>query len=161
MTGQTKKWTFPRRFSKSHCMSKSCNKMGFTEKASCRPYKNCYHGGRMATRKNIPKTSKTRKAPKVSEISKRNNKEHKATVVAKNHPHMIYESTHTTYTSHPAKGEPFGVRTTVSLKNGTGVKKIEKLNKRGKTIKSKSAAIHDSHLDLIRNGKYVPKLWDI
>ena len=144
MTSPTKKWSFPRRFSKAHCMSKSCNKMGFTEKASCRPYKNCYHGGRMTTRKNSPKASK----------------EHKATVVAKNHPHMIYESTHTTYTSHPAKGEPYGVRTTVSLKNGEGVKKIEKLNQRGKTIKSKSSPIHNSHLDLIRNGKYVPELWN-
>jgi len=31
-----------RRFSKSYCMKRSCNKMGFTEKASCRYYKNCY-----------------------------------------------------------------------------------------------------------------------
>jgi hypothetical protein len=33
---------FPRRFSKSYCLKRSCNKMGFTEKASCRYYKNCY-----------------------------------------------------------------------------------------------------------------------
>jgi hypothetical protein len=33
---------FPRKFSKSHCLKRSCNKMGFTEKASCRYYKNCY-----------------------------------------------------------------------------------------------------------------------
>lgn len=31
-----------RRFSKSYCMKRSCNKMGFTEKASCRYYKDCY-----------------------------------------------------------------------------------------------------------------------
>jgi len=31
-----------RKFSKGYCMNKSCNKMGFTEKASCRYYKNCY-----------------------------------------------------------------------------------------------------------------------
>jgi hypothetical protein len=146
MTGQTKKWSFPRRFSKAHCMSKSCDKMGFTEKASCRPYKNCYHGGRMTTRKNSPKKT---------------DKRSKATVRANNHPRMIYESTHTTFTSHPAKGEPHGVRTTVSLKNGEGVKKIEALNKRGKTIKSKSAPIHNSHFNEIKNGKYVPGLWDI
>ena len=33
---------FPPRFSKAYCRKKSCKKMGFTEKASCRPYKNCY-----------------------------------------------------------------------------------------------------------------------
>jgi len=32
----------PRRFSKSYCLKRSCNKMGFSEKASCRYYKNCY-----------------------------------------------------------------------------------------------------------------------
>jgi len=32
----------PRKWSKKHCMSKDCAEMGFSEKASCRPYKNCY-----------------------------------------------------------------------------------------------------------------------
>lgn len=32
----------PRKWSKAHCESKSCDEMGFSEKASCRPYKNCY-----------------------------------------------------------------------------------------------------------------------
>jgi hypothetical protein len=35
-------YMFPRRFSKTYCKKRACNKMGFTEKASCRPYKNCY-----------------------------------------------------------------------------------------------------------------------
>ena len=39
---RNKPYRFPRRFSRSHCMKKSCKKMGFTERASCRPYKNCY-----------------------------------------------------------------------------------------------------------------------
>ena len=39
---------FPRRFSRSYCKKMRCAKMGFTQKASCRPYKNCYKG----TRKN-------------------------------------------------------------------------------------------------------------
>ena len=45
MTKTKRKGTYkyPRRFSKKYCLSKPCNKMGFTEKASCRPYKNCYH----------------------------------------------------------------------------------------------------------------------
>lgn len=36
---------FPRKFSKAYCLDTSCKKMGFTQKASCRPYKNCYKGG--------------------------------------------------------------------------------------------------------------------
>lgn len=37
-----KKFKKPRKYSKSYCMSTSCKEMGFTQKASCRPYKNCY-----------------------------------------------------------------------------------------------------------------------
>lgn len=32
----------PRKYSKNYCKSTPCSKMGFTQKASCRPYKNCY-----------------------------------------------------------------------------------------------------------------------
>jgi hypothetical protein len=31
-----------RKYSKSYCESTLCKDMGFTQKASCRPYKNCY-----------------------------------------------------------------------------------------------------------------------
>lgn len=37
-----KKFKKPRKYSKSYCQSTSCENMGFTQKASCRPYKNCY-----------------------------------------------------------------------------------------------------------------------
>ena len=37
-----KKFKQPRKWDKKHCLSKSCDDMGFSEKASCRPYKNCY-----------------------------------------------------------------------------------------------------------------------
>jgi len=46
--GALRKYKFPRRFSKKYCMKTSCKKMGFTQRASCRPYKNCYS----KTRKN-------------------------------------------------------------------------------------------------------------
>jgi hypothetical protein len=36
------KYKKPRKYSKSYCTSTPCDKMGFTQKASCRPYKNCY-----------------------------------------------------------------------------------------------------------------------
>ena len=32
----------PRKYSKSYCSKTPCSEMGFTQKASCRPYKNCY-----------------------------------------------------------------------------------------------------------------------
>lgn len=32
----------PRKYSKSYCEKTPCGKMGFSQKASCRPYKNCY-----------------------------------------------------------------------------------------------------------------------
>ena len=36
------KSTKKRKYSKSYCESTPCNDMGFSQKASCRPYKNCY-----------------------------------------------------------------------------------------------------------------------
>ena len=42
-------WKFPRRFSRAHCMRKTCKQMGFTERSSCRPYKNCFRGGNPPT----------------------------------------------------------------------------------------------------------------
>ena len=43
-------WKFPRRFSRAHCMKKTCKQMGFTERSSCRPYKNCFRGGMQSVR---------------------------------------------------------------------------------------------------------------
>ena len=37
-----KDYKMPRKWDKDHCESKSCDDMGFSEKASCRPYKDCY-----------------------------------------------------------------------------------------------------------------------
>lgn len=37
-----KEFKKPRKYSKSYCKKTPCDKMGFTQKASCRPYKNCY-----------------------------------------------------------------------------------------------------------------------
>jgi hypothetical protein len=39
---EEKEFKKPRKYSKSYCKSTPCSKMGFTQKASCRPYKNCY-----------------------------------------------------------------------------------------------------------------------
>lgn len=39
---KTKKTLKPRKMSKKYCKKTPCKKMGFSQKASCRPYKNCY-----------------------------------------------------------------------------------------------------------------------
>ncbi len=39
---KNKKKTAGRRFTRKQCKKFKCAKMGFTQKASCRPYKNCY-----------------------------------------------------------------------------------------------------------------------
>jgi hypothetical protein len=33
-----------RKYSQTYCEKTPCHKMGFSQKASCRPYKNCYRG---------------------------------------------------------------------------------------------------------------------
>jgi hypothetical protein len=39
---EEKEYKKPRKYSKSYCEKTPCKNMGFTQKASCRPYKNCY-----------------------------------------------------------------------------------------------------------------------
>jgi len=41
-TTRTAKYDMPRKWDKEYCESKSCDDMGFSEKASCRPYVDCY-----------------------------------------------------------------------------------------------------------------------
>ena len=38
----TRRFKKKRLMSKKYCKKTPCKKMGFTQKASCRPYKNCY-----------------------------------------------------------------------------------------------------------------------
>ena len=54
-----KQYTFPRKFSRKSCKKTPCKKMGFTQKASCRPYKNCYT--RSAGRRGVSKKGGTYK----------------------------------------------------------------------------------------------------
>jgi hypothetical protein len=39
---KTRRFKKKRLMSRKYCKKTSCKKMGFTQKASCRPYKNCY-----------------------------------------------------------------------------------------------------------------------
>ena len=49
---KTKKgYKFPRKYSKKYCKKTACKDMGFTQRSSCRPYKNCFAGTRRKTYK--------------------------------------------------------------------------------------------------------------
>ena len=37
-----KRWKMPRKMSRKYCKKTACRKMGFTQRSSCRPYKNCF-----------------------------------------------------------------------------------------------------------------------
>jgi ankyrin repeat protein len=41
-SNRRKTFRFPRKMGRKYCKKTPCRKMGFTQKASCRPYKNCY-----------------------------------------------------------------------------------------------------------------------
>lgn len=146
-----KQYKFPRRFSRKHCMSKTCDKMGFTEKASCRPYKNCYKSKMGGARKTRHKTKSTKTKHESGNISP--SKKHM------NAPAFVFHSTHTTYTSHPNKNTPFGKRTVVNIQNGVGEKKLEILDKKGKTIKVNKKKLKANEVNELKQGNYVPRLW--
>lgn len=40
---KTRRWKMPRKMSKKYCKKTTCKKMGFTQKSSCRPWKNCFN----------------------------------------------------------------------------------------------------------------------
>lgn len=39
---KTRRYKMPRKMTRKYCKKTSCKKMGFTQKASCRAWKNCY-----------------------------------------------------------------------------------------------------------------------
>lgn len=53
--GQTKRYKMPRKYSKKYCKKTACDKMGFTQRSSCRPYKNCFKGTKRSLKKNFLK----------------------------------------------------------------------------------------------------------
>lgn len=117
--------------------------MGFTQRASCRPYKNCYKGG-----------AKTRKASSKREPGNLRAKTHKVA-----HPTFVYKSEHVTFTSHPEAGEPFGMKTVVEVKNGKGTKELYRLNEAGATIKHNSKKLKAKEIKELTQGNYVPGLF--
>ena len=139
MVSQTRKFKFPRKYSRSYFTKTPCTKMGFTQRASCRPYKNCFKGG--------------------ARKSKKNTGSQKAASKHVNHPKFYYHTEHVSFTSHPEKGTPHGKRTVVTIKNGQGKKRIELLNKAGKPKKVNEKPLNQGELNEITKGNYVPGLW--
>jgi hypothetical protein len=37
-----RRWKMPRKMTRRYCKKTPCKRMGFTQRASCRPWKNCY-----------------------------------------------------------------------------------------------------------------------
>ena len=37
-----RRWKMPRKMTRRYCKKTACKRMGFTQRASCRPWKNCY-----------------------------------------------------------------------------------------------------------------------
>jgi hypothetical protein len=91
-------------------MKTPCTKMGFTQKASCRPYKNCYKGGateKTSTKVNMPNNKSKSKTMRNNNKDNNKNKGVRKTMKV-NKPKMFYHSEHVSYISHPVKGKPFG-----------------------------------------------------
>lgn len=164
-----KTYKFPRRFSRSHCMSKTCDKMGFTEKASCRPYKNCYPrkmvgGKKSKTLKNKGVTARSRsrssrsRSSRTSRSSRSSGNVNPAKADAHN-PEFAYHSEHTTFTSHPETGTPYGKRTVVNVQNGKAMKTLMTLNANGSVIKTQKCQLDMNELASVKEGKYVPGMW--
>jgi hypothetical protein len=40
--GTTRRWKMPRLMSRAYCERTPCRRMGFTQRSSCRPWKNCF-----------------------------------------------------------------------------------------------------------------------
>ena len=144
----SKTYKFPRRYSESYCRSTPYKKMGFTQRASCRPYKNCYKGGASKKR------ATTRKHSSKRESGNLRAKTHKVA-----HPSFVYTSEHVTYTSHPEAGEPFGMKTVVAVKNGKGTKELYHLDKSGATVKHNSKKLKSKEIKELTQGNYVPGLF--
>ena len=90
--------------------------MGFTQRASCRPYKNCYRGGSRKKKRGltIRKSRKSVVNPSV----------------------RIFQQSYS-YSSNPAAGKPYGHLVRVLYENGKEVRTEADLNKAGKPINNK------------------------
>ena len=99
--------------------------MGFTQKASCRPYKNCYKAKGGASKKTLRKSIRRSKP-----ISTRNST-----------PKVLIFQQSLTYSSNPNPGQPYGRIVRVSYENGKSKKMEINLNKAGKPVNIKQTPV--------------------
>ena len=71
--------------------------------------------------------------------------------------HIFYESSQTNY--HSIDGKEEGIRKSVSIKNGIGMKKVEKLGEKGAIVSSKTRKLTKEEINNIEGGNFVPGLW--
>jgi hypothetical protein len=62
------------------------------------------------------------------------------------------------YTSHPEKNESYGERTVINITNGRGKKRIEILDKEGKSIKVNAKKLAKKDVNQIKQEIYNPGL---
>ena len=80
----------------------------------------------------MPPKSKTRKSKRSATKSRKSSNKPQSSVISKT----------MSFTSNPAKGEPYGTFEEVVMKNGKGTRVTGKLNKSGKQIEKKKTNIN-------------------
>lgn len=119
--------------------------MGFTQRASCRPYKNCYKGGGSkknaklninmpATRKSVRKSGRSS-----SRASSRASKKPNSKSIIR--PKITVFQQSYSYSSNPEPGMPYGHLVRAFYENGKGKKMEANLNKAGKPINIKRSPV--------------------
>jgi len=117
--------------------------MGFTQKASCRPYKNCYKGGSKKTEIVNIKMPKSLQRQKPT-LKKRSTLKRKRNTIRKSKKNgssiRVFQQSYS-YSSNPAPGKPYGHLVKVSYANGKGQRSEANLDKSGKPINIKTTPV--------------------
>jgi hypothetical protein len=75
-------------------------------------------------------------------------------------PKTFYHSETMTWSSNPKKGQEFGKRNSVTIKNGKGKKIVETLNKSGKTLKTVKKTLKKSEIQNVLKGRFMKGFWN-
>jgi hypothetical protein len=97
---------------------------------------------RKALKLNTPKSEQRHVSAVETRMPYQKSHSNKAARNSNTHPAYIMKSEVVKYSSNPKKGEPYGQRTAIDIKNGHGFKIQQILNKSGKAIKTRKAALN-------------------
>ena len=114
--------------------------MGFTQKASCRPYKNCYKTKGGASKKNeyISKKMPTRSSVK---SHRKGTRKQSTKSNRRNKPRVRIFQQSLTYSSNPLPGQPYGRVVKMSYENGKSKKTELNLNRHGMPVNVKQTPV--------------------